>query len=286
MGLFQEYLDSRGKVRKPVVDVSGDQIDPKTSPNAPPKGGKPYVANGSKKGKKGCNKGFADMGDNDLKYMPSTTGKGKAPAKIPTVEQVELATIVIEALKRDNSFAERLVYEAKTNGVLGLIIAEALEHRVTYNHLVEVMAHKTHGPTMCDKLVRAMNGVVTEEVSPPESKNFVNDESDFEDNEFADDELDDEFGNEEGLDDEMPPEEGEKMPCPECNGEDPNCETCLGTGEVDAEMGMDDMGMDMGVNQDPSMPPPVGGQMPPAANPLMNGNPAMQNFQRAMMRRW
>ena len=51
MGLFQEYLNSRGSVEKAKVSVTGDFVDPMTSPNAP-KGGKPYGVSDGKTLKK------------------------------------------------------------------------------------------------------------------------------------------------------------------------------------------------------------------------------------------
>jgi hypothetical protein len=168
MGLFQEYLDSKGKVRKPKVDISGGDPDPKTPPNKPPKAEKPYVAPAG--GKVKGNKGFGDQGCCD-KYQPATTkeNKGKAPAKIPTAESVELAAFVADVLKKDQSFAESLVNELKREGVLGPVVAEMLQHRATYEYMVEVMNHEEHGPDICTRLSRALNGtsVFAEETAPP-----------------------------------------------------------------------------------------------------------------------
>lgn len=167
MGLFQEYLDSKGKIAKPVVDVSGDQIDPKTPPNAPPKGGKPYVAKGADQdGKK---KGFGDMGDKELEYEPATTkdNKGHAPAKIPTVEQIELATLLADAMMQDGTVVETVIDHLSQRGLLGVLVAEMLQHRDSYDHIAEVMSHKEYGPTTRECLVRAWNKVQNEEVASP-----------------------------------------------------------------------------------------------------------------------
>jgi hypothetical protein len=166
MGLFQEYMDAKGKVKKAVVDISGGDPDPKTPPVKPPKehGGKPYAASDGKCCKN-SDKGFGDQGDKDLKYTPSDnpSSSGHPPAKIPTVEQVELSTIVAEAATRDQSLIENLVRQLKSNGLLGPLVAEMLQHRETYGHISELMAHESYGNKTCKNLVRAM----TEEVAPP-----------------------------------------------------------------------------------------------------------------------
>lgn len=162
MGLFQEYLNSKGNVEKAKVDISGGDPDPKTPPNAPPKGGKPYVAKDGGIGKGG----FGDMGDKDMIYKPATDpeNKGHAPASIPTAEQVELCTLVADAILKDGSLVEELTYQLKRRGLLGVILAEALQHNESYQHIAEIMSHESYGPTVCDRLVRAMKN---EEVAPP-----------------------------------------------------------------------------------------------------------------------
>jgi hypothetical protein len=166
MGIFQEYLNSKGKITEPVVDVSGDQIDPKTPPNAPPKGGKPYM--NSKGGKAESKKGFGDMGDSELEYKPATTkdNKGHAPAKIPTVEQVELANLISDAVGRDPAMLETLVSQLKTNGFMGVLLAEMLQHKESYDHLAKVMCHKDHGHVISENLKRALLKL-REEVAAP-----------------------------------------------------------------------------------------------------------------------
>lgn len=161
MGIFQEYLNSRGKIEKGEVSISGDRIDPKTPPNKPPKGEKPYV--GKDGGK--SSKPFGDQGDKDLKYEPATdlTNKGKAPAKIPTVEQVELSTLVTDAAAKDITVIEQLIVQLKRRGLLGPLVAEMLQHRETYQHIAEIATHESYGPEVCSRLTRAMN----EEVASP-----------------------------------------------------------------------------------------------------------------------
>ena len=42
MSRFLEYVNSKNKLAKPVVDPTGDQIDPKSSPVKPPKAKNTY----------------------------------------------------------------------------------------------------------------------------------------------------------------------------------------------------------------------------------------------------
>lgn len=169
MGLFQEYVDSKGKLRKPVVDASGGDPDPKTPPTKPPKehGDKPYANSDGKGPKNKKNKGLGDEGDDSLKIKFDPKMKGKAPAKIPTCEQVELAAFVAEVAKSDVDFVEKLVYELKRAGMLGELVAETLSHKATFNYLSEIMEHENYGPEICGRLNRAMNGLKAEEVAPP-----------------------------------------------------------------------------------------------------------------------
>lgn len=176
MGIFQEYLNSKGKVEKAKVNVTGDLVDPMTSPNAP-KGGKPYgVSNGSKKTKT-SEKGFGDEGDSALKYTPKVDkSDGVSAAKIPTAEQAELCSIVVDALKKDITLAEQLISQLRHNNLLGAIVAEMLQFRETYSHIAEVMAHQEYGPAICNKLVNAMK----EEVAPPFSASLEGSDDDDE----------------------------------------------------------------------------------------------------------
>lgn len=197
MGLFQEYMDAKGKVVKPVVDISGGDPSPKTPPTKPPKehGDEPYTASDGKS-TKNSEKGFGDQGDASLKYEPSDdpSSSGHPPAKIPTVEQVELSNIVAEAAMRDQTLIENLVRQLKTNGLLGPLVAEILQHRESYNHISELMAHKEYGNDTCKNLVRAMS----EEVAPPFSDQL----------EIADEDEDEINGNvsdDQGIEDTMAP---------------------------------------------------------------------------------
>lgn len=172
MGLFQEYLDSKGKVRKPVVDASGGDPYPKTPPAKPPKehGNKPYANSDDKGVKNKKNKGFGDQGDQDLVFKFDPKNKGKAPAKIPTVEQHELANLTARVAGRDPSFLQKLVYEMKMQGVLGPLVAELMEHKATFNYMTELMENGQYGPEICSRFNRALNGLKAEEVAPP----FIN----------------------------------------------------------------------------------------------------------------
>jgi len=269
MGVFQEYLNSKGKLDKPKVDVSGGDPDPKTPPTKPPKehGDKPYVAaDGDTKRKRKKGKGLGDEGDEDLKYKPSDDpkSKGHPPAHIPTVEQVEIATFIAEAVDKDPRLIEQLVTELKMSGSLGLLVAEILQHRASYEYMAEIMSHKEYGPETCNKLARALNDhkVVTEEVAPP----FA-DQVDLKTKADEEEELEDEVPNEdaaaeEGIDDEVPPSPQD-----------------LGN-NLDVDMA----GEAPELNQDiaPMAGPPMAPQ--PAAQPLMSPQPnAMQNLMRALM---
>ena len=168
MGLFQEYVDSKGKLRNAKVDISGGDPDPKTPPTKPPKehGDKPYANSDGKSPKNTKNKGLGDEGDDALKIKFDPKMKGKAPAKIPTVEQVELAAFVADVASSNGSFMERLVQEMKNHNLLGPLVAEMLQHRKTYVHMSEIMKHESYGPEVCSRLNRMMS----EEVAPP----FIN----------------------------------------------------------------------------------------------------------------
>ena len=274
MGIFQEYMNSKGKVETGKVDISGDRTDPMTPPNKPPKGNpsqKPYTSDG--KSMKGKEKGFGDMGEKDTKYDPccDAGSKGKAPAKIPTAEQafaeLELVPLVTEAVAGNPALLEKVVFDLKRHGQLGALVAEVLSHRETYKHIAEIMANETHGPAVCKNLSRAMNMVV-EEVDAPFHK-----AAEFKDDDAADmEDLENQDGQDgEGLDDEslvdMDDVEG---------GED--------VGSVETEEG--EFGSEDLTNSDPAMANDMSGNEPP--NPLMSMgnemNPYMAQFQRAFQR--
>lgn len=191
MGLFQEYLNSKGSVEKAKISVTGDFVDPMTSPNAP-KGGKPYGVGDGKTLKRSNEKGFGDLGDDKLKYTPKIEKlNNSAVAKIPTAEQAELCGIVVDAIKKDPSVAEQLIFQLKRSGQIGIIVAEMLQIKETYQYIAEVMSHKEYGPPVCNKLVRAMS----EEVAPPfsaslEGQEDEDDEDQIEDDDFQGDDED------------------------------------------------------------------------------------------------
>jgi hypothetical protein len=272
---FQEYMNSRGKIDKPVVKLDGDRIDPTDMPNKPPQGGKNYSVKDGKSKK--TNKGFGDEGDSDLKYNPKVdnNSKGKSPAKLLTVDEITMTSKMSNAIAENPMLIETFVRQLKSNGLLGVLVAEMLNHKETFNQISEVMAHASYGPDFCKKLVRSM----TEEVASPFSDQ-LDLEDEEEDDEFNTDGLDLEDDDDLGLDDESeedPSMEDDPNMEEDPSMEDPNMEDP----SMDPSMqGMDPsmMGMDPSMQ---GMDPSMMGQMNPA---MMQGNPAMQNFQKAMMR--
>lgn len=256
MGLFQEYLNSKGNIDKPKVSVTGDFTDPMTSPNAP-KGGKPYGVSDGKNAKITKEKGFGDQGDGKLKYEPKIDNKQSvAPAKIPTAEQVELCAIVVDAIKKDPSITEQLIGQIRRNGLLGMIVAEMLQTKETYTHMAEVMSHNEHGPIVCKKLTKAMK----EEVAPPFSASLEGEEKQDDEDQSENDFV----GSEEGIDDD----------------------------DIDVDMDMGDDDASNG-NTDPNSADPLMGgqpapQMPPQAPQQMapqTPGPAMKKLLSLMGKR-
>jgi hypothetical protein len=267
---FDEYLSSKGLVGKPVVSLDGDNIDPQTMPNTPPSGGKPYAAKNEKSKK--SSKALGDEGDDALKYQPKVdNSKGKAPAKLPTVDEVTLAMKVAQAASEDPTVLETLVRQLKNNGLLGALVAETLNHRDTFKHISQIMAHESYGPVLCNKLVRAMN----EEVAAPFSDQLSpEDEESPEDAEDAMDSGDD--ADMEDMDD----------------MHDDDMDADMGDDDMDADMGDDDMGDmgddDMGDMGDDDMGVDMSGgeEMGPPMDPnMMSDKPAMQAMMKAFMRR-
>jgi hypothetical protein len=245
---FDEYLSSKGVVGQPVVKLDGDRIDPETMPNAPPGGGNPYMAKNVKT--KTSNKGLGDEGDSALEYIPQVDNKskGKAAAKIPTVDEVSLAVKVANAAASDPTVLETVVRQLKNNGLLGALVAETLNHRETFKHLSQVMAHESYGPDLCNKLVRAMN----EEVAAPFS-----------------DQLSPEDGKSEDEDDNyMPLEDGE-------DSDEFSDEESPEDKETEGDGSEEDMGQEDGSEED---------MVAPEMEPDMSDKPAMQNLQKAMMK--
>lgn len=267
---FDEYLSSKGVVGKPVVSLDGDHIDPQNMPNTPPGGGKPYAAKNEKSKK--SNKALGDEGDDALKYEPKTdNSKGKAPAKIPTVDEVSLAVNVAKAAAENPTILETVVRQLKNNGLLGALVAETLNHRDTFKHISQIMAHEAYGPDLCNKLVRAMNEEVaapfSDQLSPEDEEDADETEGDEDDDRIPllgdeDDDMgdmeDDDMGD---MEDDMP------------MGDD---EMSMGDGDMgDDEMSMGD-DMSMGASK------PMG---PPMDPNMMAGKPAMQAMMKAFMRR-
>jgi hypothetical protein len=252
MGLFQEYLNSKGVVSKPKVSVTSDFVDPQTPPTAAPKPQGGDYSVGGKKLKSGSEKGFGDQGDSKLKYEPKVDNTSSAaPAKIPTAEQAELCGVLVDAIKKDPTIVEQMIGQLRRNGLMGMVVAEMLQFKETYEHLAEVMSHDEYGPPVCSKLVRAMS----EEVAPPFSASLEGSDEDLEDDEDLENSS---VGDEEGIDD------GDMdMGDASDTNEDPNSADPL-----------------MGAQQQQPMP----GQQP-MPQPMPPGASAMKNFQRAMMRR-
>ncbi len=197
MGIFQEYMDSKGHVKDAVVDIHGDRTDPMTAPTKPPgKGQKPYVSSNGKSKKGSKEKGFGDQGDHELVFKYDTEKPSeKKSVKIPTVEQRfmyrEVLPLLRESVTNDPLMVEDMILDFKRNGLLHLLVAEMLQHRETYKHMTELMKHEEYGPEICRKLHNAMS----EEVSAPFHVKIDDDPEDLADTE--------EIGAEEGDDMDM-----------------------------------------------------------------------------------
>ena len=267
MSKFLEYVNSKNKITKPVVDASGDQIDPKSSPVKPPKAKnryKPGVLNPKTPNKNN----WADMGEKNLIYKPDLkNSNGCTPAKIPTAEQVQQSNAFIASILQDPSLIETFVRQLKASGIFGAIVAEVFDHRETAYHLSEILAHETYGPKLHKTLIKALN----EEVSKPFGDQLQDGDDDEEDDNdpFKDEDEDTEDDEDED-----------------------------GSGNSDLDVSHEGEGEE---NQDPSMDPNMMGQgmdpsmqglppMPPVPNkpmnPMMNNMPTsmMKAYQKAMMR--
>lgn len=228
MGIFSEYLNSKGKLDKPVVKDVADKVDvPANKAKAPPKAkgqSKPgnYAATGGKNPKK-AEKGFGDEGDKALKYDPEKACKH---VKVPTAEGIQAVKAAADAIAKNPFVVEHLIGELKKKNVLGVVVGEMFSHNESFKHLAEIMANESFGPNTCRKLVKAMQ----EEVAPP-YEDFGLDEFDGEEGmEGEDEELgldgEDELGDEEaelgdedmdflsqmGSEEEEMPLDGEEMP--------------------------------------------------------------------------
>lgn len=251
---FHEYVDAKGKIGKVIDnDKSGDHVV---------KGkGKGDGSDGAKapKGQK-VGQDWTKLGDKKLVVKfdkdGNTTNKGKAT--IRTAENFahyELLPLVRESIEQNPLVTEDIVRELKRNGLLGLLVGELLEHKETYQHLASVMGHQDYGPSVCRKLVRAMQ----------EEADIA-----FAD-ELGDVETDDD---EEEVPDNYDTEDGAGVE----DDEDFDDEDV----DVEGEEGEEELEMDPA---DPAGPVP---QAAPAAAAAPAGptSPAMRNFQAAMMRRF
>lgn len=214
MGLFQEYLNSKKTIKKPQISVNGDVVDPMTPPKSP-KDGKPYGVE-SKKFTPKKEKGFADEGDQKLKYCPKTN-----VTKIPIAEKAELCSIVIDSIKKDFTVIEQLVYQLRHNDLTGPVLAELLQFKETYSQLAEAMNHKVYGKTIYAKLSKVMH----EEVAPPFAASLEGEEKEEEEDDLENSSV----GDEEGIND------GDMDP----SNQDPNS--------------VDPLMSDQDPNQDPNM---------------------------------
>ena len=191
MGIFQEYLNSKGKVETGKVDIHGDQVDPQTPPTKPEgdSGVKPYSASDGKSVSKKDEKGFGDKGDKDLIFNYDTEKSSKKAAKIPTAEQRfanrELLPMIRESISNDPLLIEELIRDFKRNGLLHLVVAEMMEHKETYQHISELMKHEAHGPEICRKLYKSMS----EEVASPFHTQFQKSDEPDENEDDMDDEV-------------------------------------------------------------------------------------------------
>jgi hypothetical protein len=165
MGIFSEYLNSSGKVDKPVVKNVADKVDmPSGKSKQPPKGHGQFTpkhyADGGKKLKK-ASKGFGDEGDSALKYDPEKACKH---IEIPTAEGIQAVKAAAAAIADNPFLIEHLITDLKRRNVMGVLVGEMFTHNDTFKHIAEVMANKDFGPTLSRKLVSSLK---KEEVAPP-----------------------------------------------------------------------------------------------------------------------
>jgi hypothetical protein len=257
MGIFSEYLDSKGKLDKPVVKDVADKVDvPANKAKSPPKGHgqmKPTnYSNGGKKLKK-AEKGFGDEGDKALVYDPEKTCKH---VKVPTAEGIQAVKAAAAAIADSPFLVEHLIADLKRRDSMGILVGELFTHNDAFKHLAEVMANKDFGPTLSRKLVSALK---KEEVAPPYEDFGL---SEFDDEEGM--EMGDDLDGEEDLGDET---EGEEAVL---GDEDMDFLSQMGAeGEeapLEDEMGLEDPGME-GLEDGTGIPQKP---MPPAIEHLMH----------------
>jgi hypothetical protein len=250
---FDEYLSSKGLVSKPKISLNGDNLDPKKSPISPSGGGKPYMSSSKKKK---TISSLGDEGDKDLIYEPETDIEKKIKKatnnKLVTVQEMALATNLINSAKKNLKIIETVVRQLKSEGLLGALVAETLNHRETFNHISKIMAHESYGPVLCNKLMKAIN----EEVSAPFSDQLSGEEDEDEymgdeDDMDMDDENDDmDMGDENddmdmGDDEDMDMDDNEDMDMDDDEDMDMGDDDDMDMGDDD-DMDMGDDDMDMG----------------------------------------
>jgi hypothetical protein len=293
MSLFQEYLDSKKTLKKPVVDASGDQIDPKTMPNKPPKAKNRYKP-GVTEPRTPKGKQWGDLGEKKLVYKPDLkSATGCTPAKIPTAEQVSAANQFADLIERDPVVLETLARTLRQRGTFGALVAEVFEHKEAVAHLAQILTHDGYGP----KLYRSLTNAINEETDIPYADELESDSPDDEDDDEDNDPFKDEDEDDVDTDDTGDGDGADIDASQEPENADPNAmmdPNMMGMMGMDpnAMMGQMQPGMDpsmmMGQPPMPGMDPNAGmmGQMPPQA-PMM---PMMMKrfqtaYQRAMMRK-
>ena len=178
---FQEYLTHKNKIAKPKVEKVPDYTGP--SNKLPPKenkhkdaGGcgqkgniKPYKGGTNAKNPNKAEKGFADEGDKDLKYIPKTqewveqTKNMSLPSftkmlrektlsedKNPMQSYTAIKTLT-EMCQNDKNIISKLIREMKRSNLLETLVLEALNHPESIKLIKEnKMFKKPLGPSMDD----------------------------------------------------------------------------------------------------------------------------------------
>lgn len=255
---FLEYVDSKGKLKNPIISLDGDNLEVDKSPDKPEGGGNPYIAKTIKANDK--SKGLGDSGDQDMVYEPSVdkSGKSKTPAKIPTVNEISITSRYARTLSESPMLVENLVSQIKSKGMLGPLVAELLNHTETFNHISQIMAHESYGANLCNKLVKALN----EDVAQPFSDELGDEQPDDEQSEEDEDEYDFDDDEDEGDDENYDFDDDEE------GGDEENADPDLDQSDADPLMDMDAENGD-GEPMNPNM---------------AQGGPAMKNLHKAMMR--
>jgi len=261
---FHEYLNSKGAMQDtPKVKLVADEVDvPESKRKDAPKGvgmknGKqPFSKDGKNVSEgKGSEKGFGDQGDKNLIY---DTSKSPKPAKLPTAESFQLVHKVCDTIIENPTTLEHLVNQLGRAGLLGALVGELVGYKETFEHLAEVMAHKTYGPVVCDRFARAMK----EDVAPPFGQAGGSPGGDLGgDDGQMEEPMDDGLG-----DDPLggPGAGGEQVTCPHCGGDisdlvGPNAGGEDAPPPPEGDLGADGAG---------PLPPPTPQTQPPMAGAL------------------